>query len=115
MTTRSDDAPGPIEARWLHEHAEISLDDLAELSGLAPALLRELVEMGALNPTDLRAQQWHFASECVVSVRRAGRLREDFDLDANALSVALNLVERIQELERELHHLRSQFPRVRVR
>jgi chaperone modulatory protein CbpM len=103
------------DAQWLHEQGEVSIEELAELSGLAPELLRELVDYGALTPVDSRATHWTFTSEYVVSVRTANRLREDFDLDANALSVALNLIERIHGLEGQLRELRSQFPHARVK
>ena len=33
-----------IDAQWLHEHTEVSFEELAELSGLSPELLRELVD-----------------------------------------------------------------------
>ena len=113
------------EAQWLHEQAEISAEQLAELTGLSPDLLRELVDYGALVPVNAEApvdaeppdvqisEQWSFAADCVVAVRTARRLRDDFDLDPNALSVALMLIERIQKLEAQLRELRSQLPRLR--
>lgn len=109
MKTESNDA------QWLHERAEVSFEELTELSGLAPELLRELVDYGALVPVDVHAALWSFATECVVAVRTVSRLREDFDLDTSALSVALNLVERIHVLEAQLQELQSQFPAVRVK
>jgi chaperone modulatory protein CbpM len=105
----------PTEAQWLHEHAEVSIEELAELSGLSPELLRELVDYGALVPVNVQSAQWTFTTECIVTVRTVSRLRQDFDLDANALSVALNLVERIHGLEAQLQALRSQFPALRVK
>ena len=109
------------EAQWLHEQAEISVEELAELSGLSPELLRELVEYGALVPINAQVPinvelaQWRFTADCVVAVRTVSRLREDFDLDANALSVALMLIERIHGLEAQLRDMRSQFPQLRVK
>lgn len=103
------------DAQWLHEQTEVSFEELAELSGLSPELLRELVDYGALVPIDVQSTRWSFTSDCVVTVRTVSRLRQDFDLDANALSVALNLVERIYGLEAQLQNLRSQFPQVRVK
>jgi len=115
------------EAQWLHEQAEISAEQLAELTGLSPELLRELVDFGALVPvnadapvdaesTDVQvSEQWSFAADCVVAVRTARRLRDDFDLDPNALSVALMLIERIQGLEAQLRELHSQIPKLRVK
>ena len=105
----------PADAQWLHEYAEVSFEELAELSGLAPELLRELVDYGALVPVNVRSERWTFNAERVVAVRTVSRLRQDFDLDANALSVALNLVERINVLEAQLQQLQSQFPAVRIK
>ena len=98
------------EAQSLHEHTDISIQELAELSGLSLELLRELVEYGALAPADPQSAQWSFTADCVVAVRAAGRLHKDFDLDANALSVALALIERINGLEAQLREMRTQFP-----
>lgn len=102
-------------AQWLHEQAEISIEDLAQASGMPAAILRELVDYGALTPVNATAPEWRFTVECVVAVRTVSRLREDFDLDANALSVALNLVERIHSLEAELRGVRSQIPGTRIK
>ena len=105
------------DAQWLHEHAEISIEELAELSGLSAELLRELVDYGALVPINaqvpinVESAQWSFTADCIVAVRTVSRLREDFDLDANALSVALMLIERIHGLEAQLRELQTQFPR----
>jgi chaperone modulatory protein CbpM len=95
---------------WLDAHCEVSLAELARLSGLAEAELRELVEYGALSPNNPQEAQWTFSGECVVTVRTAYRLRESFDLDPNALSLALGFLERIRALEAELRALRAQLP-----
>ena len=107
------------DAQWLSEHAEVSVEELAEMSGLSPELLRELVDYGALvpinsqAPTNAQSAQWSFTADCIVAVRTVSRLREDFDLDTNAMSVALMLIERIHGLEAQLRNLQTQFPRLR--
>ena len=103
------------DAQWLHEHTEVSFEELAELSGLSPELLHQLVDYGALVPVDVQSTRWTFTASCVVTVRAVSRLREDFELDANALSVALNLMERIHGLEAQLQKLRSELPQLRVK
>ncbi len=103
------------DAQWLHEQTEVSFEELAELSGLSPELLRELVDYGALVPVDIRSTQWSFTADCVVTVRSVSRLREDFGLDANGLSVAVTLVERIHGLEAQLQALHSQLPALRIK
>ncbi|MEO8163970.1 MAG: chaperone modulator CbpM [Betaproteobacteria bacterium] len=102
-----------VEAQWLQETNEISTEKLAELTGLPPDLLREIVDHGALTPTDPQSAQWTFAAECIGTVCAARRLRDDFELDANATSLALSLIERIHRLEVRLQEMQSQFPNVR--
>ncbi|UCH48796.1 MAG: hypothetical protein JSU95_03050 [Betaproteobacteria bacterium] len=104
------------DAQWLNERAEVTLEELVELSGLPSELLIELVDYGALAPvkpqTEAQPARWRFGADCVVAVRTVSRLRGDFDLDANALSVALMLVERIRSLETRLQALQCQLPQV---
>ena len=103
------------DAQWLNERAEVTLEELVELSGLPSEMLIELVDYGALAPVEPQAEtqpvKWRFSADCVVAVRTVSRLRGDFDLDANALSVALMLVERIRALETRLRSLHCQLPR----
>ena len=95
---------------WLDEQHEVSLSELAESSGLSEAELRELVDYGALVPTDLQSAQWTFRGNCVVAVRTAWRLRNDFELDPHALALALKFIVRIRELEAQLRESRAQLP-----
>jgi chaperone modulatory protein CbpM len=99
------------ETVLLDAHCEISLAELARMSGLAEDELRELVEYGALAPLDPRDAQWTFSGEVVVTVQTASRLRASFDLDTSALALALGYLQRIRALETELRALRAQFPR----
>jgi chaperone modulatory protein CbpM len=101
----------PTDALWLDEHDVVSLPELAKASGLSEADLRELVDCGALVPIDLESVQWTFSGNCVVSVRTARRLRNDFELDVHALALALQFIDRIRELEAQLRDLRAQMPR----
>ena len=99
-----------VEAVWLEKQGDISVAGLAELSGLSEAELLELVAYGALEPIDPDEAQLMFAGRCVRTVRIAGRLRHDFELDAQSLALALSLVERIHQLETELRQLRVLIP-----
>jgi len=102
------------EVLWLDQQHELSLLQLAQLSGLPEALLAELVDYGAIMPVDPSAAQRTFHADCVVAARTACRLRNDFELDAQGLALALTLLERVHELEAEVRELRAQTPR-RVR
>ena len=95
------------EALHVDERGEVSFAQLVEYSGLPEGDLRELVAYGAIAPIDPAARSWSFTVSALGVARTAGRLRHDFELDANAVSVVLRYMERIDALERELHALRS--------
>ena len=96
---------------WLDAHCECSIAELARLSGLSEAELRELVDYGALAPMNPQDAEWTFSGEIVLTVQAAGRLRDDLELDTQTLALTLTLIRRIRELEAQLGNLRAQLPR----
>ena len=101
------------EAAWLTEDCEFSLTQLAEISGLTEAELREFVDYGAIAPLDPGALEWRFTGRCLVTVRTARRLRADFELEPHGVALVISLLDRIGELQSELSRLRAQMPRRR--
>ena len=99
------------EAVWLDERGALTLVELAECSGLTEPELRDLVELGALEPINPDASVWSFGSKCIVAARAARRLRNDFELDMHGLAVVLSLLERVETLENELQRLLARLPR----
>ena len=109
------------EVLWLDEHHALSLTELAALSGLSADDVALLVECDALpreagvepmaEPATEHATAARFSAQCLTLARTASRLRQDFDLDIDALALTLRLLQRIHELEAELLHLRAQRPR----
>jgi len=93
---------------WLHGEAEITLVELAQSTGLPEAVVRELVDYGALEPAAEGGAQWCFRAECVARVRTAARLRNDLELETPALALVLSFLERIQRLEAQVRHLHAQ-------
>lgn len=100
------------EAVWLDERGAVTLIELAECSGFSEGELRELVELGALEPLNPEATQWSFAARCISSARTASRLRNDFELDNQGLALVLSLLDRVQELEAALQRLNARLPRM---
>ena len=101
------------EAVWLDERGAVTLVELSECSGLTESELRDLVELGALEPADPDAAEPSFAARCISAARAAGRLRRDFELDSQGLALVLSLLERVQELESALQRLNARIPRTR--
>jgi len=97
------------EMLWFEEHA-VSLPELAELTGLSPGMLEELVGSGAIEPLDSSSPEPRFGAVALGAARHAHRLREDFELDTQALPLVLALLERIEGLEQQLQALRARLP-----
>ncbi len=102
------------EVHWIEQHGDCSLRELAEAGRLSEEELQQLLELGVLHPLAIPAgllgSEPRFAADCLVTMRSVRRLREGFELDAHGLSLALALLERVEEMERQLRALRAQMP-----
>jgi chaperone modulatory protein CbpM len=96
------------EATLLEEHIQIALDELERASGLSIEQITELVEYGVFQPVGARPHEWRFAARSISVGRTANRLRADFELATPGLALTLSLLERIEELEREVTALQAQ-------
>jgi chaperone modulatory protein CbpM len=99
------------EVLWLHEHHQLPIAELAELSGLPEAEINELVDCGAIAPSDVDAAALSFDAQCLVTAKTARRLRDDFDLNMQGVVLALTLLDRVHDLEMQLADLRARLPR----
>ena len=99
------------DAVWLDDRLAFSFAELARFSCLSEAELRELADYGALVPNNPQEAEWTFSGDMVVTVQAAGRLRDDLELEPQALALVLTLIGRIRDLEAQLCSLRAQLPR----
>src|SRR5579862_6061590 len=97
------------EVLWFEEHA-VTLDEPAELCSLPVPLLEELVGAGAILPLRVDDVPPRYGAQALQAARAACRLQRDFDLDSPALVLALGLMDRIDELERQVRALRARLP-----
>ena len=97
------------ESVWLNASDICSLDHLVQVSGLSNDVLLNLVEAGILEPANKDPDNYFFPVSCIVVARKARRLRDDFELDAEGLAVAVNLLRRIDKLETQLQALQARL------
>jgi chaperone modulatory protein CbpM len=64
-----------------------------------------LVSEGVLEPIGGEPKQWRFGAEAGPRARRALRLQRDLELDASAVALVLDLLDRIEALESQLRRL----------
>jgi chaperone modulatory protein CbpM len=90
------------ETIWLNETEVCTLEHLAEISGLSTSELNELINSGSLEPVNQDPEHYLFQLHSIVIARTARRLRDDFELDIQGMTVAITLLRRIHSLEIEL-------------
>jgi len=99
------------DAVWLHAERRVTIVELAECSGLAEEVLRELIDYGALSPADPASGVLAFNARCVATVRAAARLSNDLELETRALALVVSFLDRIDELEARVRELSAKLPR----
>lgn len=95
-----------VEAAWVEDRPDLDLDELSRLAGLPREVVEELADCGVLAPSS-PAPQRRFSGACIATVRIARRMRQDFELDPDALAIVMKLVERIQNLESAVRELKA--------
>ncbi len=68
--------------------------------GLHPDLILRFVSLGLIEPVEGRGRDLWFSPAQVGRVERMERLRSDFSLNYAALGLVLDLLDRIDDLER---------------
>lgn len=94
---------------WLDEQRVVNLAELVEASGLAEVELLELVRAGVIEARESEGS-YSFSARVVTVARAACRLRDDLELEGHGLGIALKLLERVRDLEREISRLRARSP-----
>ena len=88
---------------WFEAHTQVTLVELSRSSGLPMEVLHELAEYGGL----VMGEGETVSGACVWRLREATRLREDLELDTQAVALVLRFLERIETLEAQLKHLKA--------
>ncbi len=83
----------------------ITIDELSRLVELCPAILRRYIVLGLIDP-EVETPEPLFDDAIIARVRKIERLKRDLGLNPAGCALALDLLERIQELEAQLAHLR---------
>jgi DNA-binding transcriptional MerR regulator len=84
----------------------VTLETLAERTGVHPQRIRDYVEYGLLEPCERAGERLWFVPGAVIRLRRIERLRRDLGVNLTGLAIILELLERLQRLQRELERTR---------
>ncbi|SIN74035.1 chaperone modulator CbpM [Halodesulfovibrio marinisediminis] len=101
-----------IEIQAISEELPVRSDRIAwaqflELTGIHPSRLGELLEMEWIIPAKAANKHYLFTRKDVFRVRKLIRICDDFNLTPTGGSIIVDLLERVEELERKVQELES--------
>ena len=89
----------------------IRVEELSRITCVSAEFITGLVEHGVLNPeTDFRHEQ-DFEERTIVIVKKAVRIKNDFDTDLAGVALALELIKKLEKSRIENQSLRNQLNR----
>ena len=83
------------------QSAILSIKDLSRMCQVDERHIVEFVEEGVLTVVEVRSE-WHFTGDALRRARLAVRLERDLELNLAGVALALDLIEELQQLRREL-------------
>jgi len=83
----------------------IAWSQFVELTGLHPSFIGELIELGWLDPQRTRQSDYLFRPYDVYRVKKLARLRADLDINISGASIVVDLLERVEFLEKRVRDL----------
>ena len=90
-----------LQGTILDESVVLTLEELSQICAVDQRHIMEFVEEGILNVVDMRTQ-WHFSGAALRRARMAVRLERDLELNLAGVALALDLLEELERLRREL-------------
>lgn len=84
----------------------LTLQMLAEATGARVTLITRLVRLGLLETVGEATDEPLVPQRAIVRLRRMQRLRRDLGVNFSGASIILDLVQRVNEMNRELAELR---------
>ncbi len=93
---------GSCRAAYFDESAKLSLGDLSRMCAVEERHIVEFVEEGVLHVVDV-STEWRFTGDALRRARLALRLERDLELNLAGVALAVELIEEISQLRRELN------------
>ena len=99
MTSSEDQ---PLSDAIFEESALLSVKDLSRMCAVDERHIVEFVEEGVLNVVEINTTEWYFSGDALRRARLALRLERDLELNLAGVALAVELMEELERLRREL-------------
>ena len=84
------------------QSAILSIKDLSRMCQVDERHIVEFVEEGVLTTVEVNTTEWHFSGAALRRARLALRLERDLELNLAGVALALELMDELENLRREL-------------
>jgi chaperone modulatory protein CbpM len=91
------------DVELIDEKTVFTLAELCRSCAVEAEFIETLVEQGILEPVGRRGRHWCFPSNSLRRTRVTLHLRQDLGVNLAGAALALDLLERIEELDARLH------------
>ena len=99
MTSSHDQA---LSGAIFEESALLTVKDLSRMCAVDERHIVEYVEEGVLHVVEINTTEWHFNGAALRRARLALRLERDLELNLAGVALAVELIEELGHLRREL-------------
>ena len=100
MSSSEDQA---LAGTIFEETALLTVKDLSRMCAVDERHIVEFVEEGVLSVVEIDTAEWHFTGAALRRARLALRLERDLELNLAGVALALELMEELHALRRELN------------
>jgi chaperone modulatory protein CbpM len=104
MDEKDQSAP-PVEL--IDEQTTLTLAELCRCFAVEAELIEDLVEQGILEPAGRRGRHWCFPASSLRRTRITLHLRRDLGVNLAGAALALDLLDRIEELDARLRAMKG--------
>ena len=91
----------------LEDQDELTLDDLCRACAAQSELIKDLVHEGVLAPSGPAPEVWRFTGAHLHRATVAVRLQRDLGVNPAGAALALELMDELHSLRRQLHRLQE--------
>lgn len=94
--------PSHLHGEIAEERIEFTMVELCRITGASHEDLAQWVEEGAFEPQGAHVEEWRFSGTCLRRAITAQRLKSDLELNAPGVALALDLLDQIEALRKQL-------------
>lgn len=93
----------------IEDEPDLSLDELCEACQITPDFIIELIEYGSIEPKGVSVESWRFDMQQLRRIRQVLRLQHDLEVNLAGAILAIDLMDRIEELQTQVELLKKHF------